>query len=77
MSKIRADLMQRASVTDSEIQVVSEERKEWSDASLGCPQPDMMYPQVITDGYQIILEAQGKTYDYRAGRNDFFMLCVK
>jgi len=35
---------------------------EWPDASLGCPQPGQMYAQVITPGFQILLEAGGKRY---------------
>jgi len=29
---------------------------EWPDGSLGCPQPDMMYVQVVTPGYQLTLQ---------------------
>ena len=36
---------------------------EWPDSSLGCPQPETMYMQVITPGYQITLTAaDGTTY---------------
>jgi hypothetical protein len=47
-----------------EIEVVSAEAVEWPDAALGCPQGDMMYAQVITPGYQIVLEADGEEYDF-------------
>lgn len=48
------------------ISVIQATAQEWPDASLGCPQPGMMYAQVITPGYQIMLEAAGRRYDYRA-----------
>ena len=51
---------------DHGISVIQATAQEWPDASLGCPQPGMMYAQVITPGYQIILEAAGRRYDYRA-----------
>ncbi len=35
------------------------------DASLGCPQPDMAYAQVLTRGFTITLVYAGTTYDYR------------
>jgi hypothetical protein len=37
---------------------------------LGCPEPGMVYTQVQVDGYRVVLEADGTTYDYRgtAGR---------
>ena len=62
----RQDLSGRLgmSVEDVEVQVV--EAVEWSDASLGCPQPGMMYAQVITPGYRILLRAGGKTYEYHS-----------
>jgi hypothetical protein len=47
-----------------EIEVVSAEAVEWPDAALGCPQGGMMYAQVITPGYQIVLEADGEEYDF-------------
>lgn len=41
---------------------------EWPDASLGCPQPDTMYTQVITPGYQITLtDSQGTVYAVHSG----------
>lgn len=39
--------------------LVSIEDREWPDGSLGCPQPGMVYPQVITPGYLVVLEAGG------------------
>jgi hypothetical protein len=35
------------------------------DASLGCPQPDTGYAQVLTRGYQFNIQYQGQNYDYR------------
>jgi hypothetical protein len=35
------------------------------DASLGCPQPDTSYAQVLTRGYQFNIQYQGQNYDYR------------
>jgi hypothetical protein len=61
----KADLAQRKGVGEDEIAVVSVEATKWPDASLGCPEEGMMYAQVITPGYQILLSAEGETYDYR------------
>ena len=58
------DLMQATSAASDEITVVSTEEVEWSDTSLGCPEPDGMYAQMITPGYLIVLESGGSTYDY-------------
>ena len=61
------DLMQATSAASDEITVVSTEEVEWSDTSLGCPEPDGMYAQMITPGYKIVLETGGETYDYHSG----------
>ena len=62
-----ADLVQTTSAAADEITVVNSEEVEWSDTSLGCPQPDGMYAQMITPGYLFILERDGKTYEYHSG----------
>ena len=61
------DLMQAAGVASDEITVLSAEEVEWSDSSLGCPDPDTMYAQVITPGYLIVLEYDGSTFNYHTG----------
>jgi len=50
-------------VSPQEVTVLSFEAVQWSDASLGCPQPGMMYAQVITPGYRLLLQAKGKEYE--------------
>lgn len=45
-------------------QLVSVEAVDWSDSSLGCPQAGMMYAQVITPGYKIVVAAGGKNYEF-------------
>lgn len=63
-----ADLARRLDVPESAITVRTVESVEWPDASLGCPQPGMMYAQVITPGYRIVLEAGGKRYEYHTSQ---------
>jgi hypothetical protein len=58
-----ADLAQRLGVAEEEIAVKSLEATEWPDASLGCPQPGVMYAQMITPGYRVILEVDGQVYE--------------
>lgn len=40
----------------------------FSDASLGCPEVDVNYAQVVTPGYQFLLTFRGQTYDFRFPR---------
>jgi len=68
IERAREDLAQRLGVSVEEIEVQAVEAVEWPDASLGCPQPGMMYAQVITPGYRILLQVGGKTYEYHSDR---------
>ncbi len=63
-----ADLSERVGTTLSLDDLASWqwEQKNFPDTSLGCPRPGLSYPQVITNGYQILLTYEGVTYDYRA-----------
>ncbi|MBS3754046.1 MAG: hypothetical protein KGY46_11775 [Anaerolineales bacterium] len=74
IEKVKADLASRLGISEDEISVVSAEAKNWSDASLGCPEEGMMYAQVLTPGYQIILLANGVEYDYRTDQG-YFKIC--
>lgn len=61
-------LAARLNVPESAITVVSWEPVDWPDTSLGCPEPGMMYAQVITPGYRVVLEVEGKTYEAHTDR---------
>lgn len=71
----KRDLASRASVKIEDVEVTSFEAVEWSDSSLGCPQPGQMYAQVITPGYRVILKAAGQTYEYHTDRGNRAVLC--
>mgnify|MGYP001815861242 CR=1 FL=1 len=52
---IAKDIVSRdRGVKPEDVVIVSVEAMEFSDSSLGCPQPDMSYLQVITSGYKVI-----------------------
>ena len=59
-----ADLAQRLGVAAEQITVETMERVTWPDTSLGNPQPGMMYPQVLTQGYRVFLQHNGVSYEY-------------
>ena len=45
------------------LKVVSTTAMTWSDVSLGCPQPDMGYAQVVTPGYLVLFrDSEGTEY---------------
>jgi hypothetical protein len=47
------------------VDLISTAFQEFPDGSLGCPQPGMAYAQVISPGYQILVEAAGRRFDVR------------
>lgn len=69
------DLAEHLEVPASDIALVSFERVTWNDGSLGCPEPGMAYTQALVDGSRTVLEADGVTYAYHAGRDDDPFLC--
>ena len=70
-----ADLSEQTGLSPSDIQLVSMDAVEWSDASLGCPQEGFMYAQVITPGFLIVLEGQGQQYEYHTDQAGNVVLC--
>jgi len=71
----KEDLANWLDVSGEDILVTSIEAVQWSDSSLGCPQPEMMYLQVITPGFRVILQAQGQTYEYHTDQGRNAVLC--
>jgi len=71
----KEDLARRLELSISEISVISVEAVDWSDTSLGCPQEGMMYAEVITPGFQVVLEAKGQSYEYHTDEDSSVVLC--
>jgi hypothetical protein len=71
----KEDLAQRLSLSVTEIKLIEIAEAEWSDSSLGCPQPGMDYLQVITPGYLILLESNGTQYEYHSNRDTYAVYC--
>ena len=69
------DLAERLGIPAEEIALISAEAVVWPDASLGCPQPDMLYRQVPVDGALIILQAGEREYAYHSGGSREPFLC--
>jgi hypothetical protein len=67
------DLAGRLGIEPDAVTVVEALAVTWPDGSLGCPQPGMMYTQVLVDGAFVLLEAGGKQYPYHGG--DPLFLC--
>ena len=64
--RARSDLARRLSIEENEIFEGLVEQVEFPDAALGAPVDGEMSAQVITPGWRIRLDGQGKSYEYRA-----------
>lgn len=64
-----------AQATVGDVNIVRAEAVTWRDGSLGCPEEGMTYIQVLVDGYWVVLEAGGQTYDWRIGEGGLPRLC--
>lgn len=70
-----AALANELGLRQDEISVASADEAEWSDSSLGCPEPGRAYLQVITPGYRIVLVARGQQYVYHTDRGTRAVRC--
>lgn len=59
-----ADLSGRLDIDAGAVEVVGLMPEEWPDASLGCPAEDMVYAQVVTPGYSVMLDHMGTVHTY-------------
>jgi hypothetical protein len=76
VEKAKMDLGERFDIDPDQISVAEARLVDWPDASLGCPQNDMLYAAVITPGYWILLEAQNKKYPYHTDQSGQIILCL-
>ena len=70
-----ADATGRSGLTAPRVKVASAEHVTWSDGSLGCPQPGMLYTQALVPGYRIRIQAGAETLDYHASARGALVLC--
>ncbi len=62
-------LTAKLDIEETGIKVVEAAYVTWRDSSIGCPQPDMQYMQVLTNGSRIVLKASARVFHYHSGGN--------
>ncbi len=58
------DLAQKLNVGVDQVRVLSSEQVEWPDGCLGVRMPGKMCTQMVTSGYRVVFEVNGKQYEY-------------
>ena len=69
ITKARQDLAKRLGVTEKDIKEGGVDDVEFPDTSLGAGTDDEMSGQMLTKGWRIRLQANNRSYEYRADRN--------
>ena len=72
--KAAEDLSRQLGVPVSEISFLKIEQVDWPDGCLGVHQPDQMCVQMITPGYQVILEVEGQQYEYHTNLDGSYVV---
>lgn len=65
----KATLAEQMKLAIGDLVVTGTEPKTWSDSSMGCGKPGTVALQVITQGYAVSLEAQGRKYRVHVSGN--------
>lgn len=69
-------LASQLQIAESDMTVVRVEPHTWPDSSMGCGKPGSLALQVITEGYVVMLAAQGKQYRVHVA-NGRALICDK
>jgi hypothetical protein len=76
VQSIRVDAAERLGIELENVQIAISQPIEWSDASLGCPQGQSAFSQVITPGFLIVVDVGGNRLSYHTDAGSRFVLCA-
>ena len=68
-------LAQNISIPPEQIHLIEAFEVEWADSSLGCPNPSLMYTQVVTPGYLIRLQTPDRVFEIHTDKRDSIIFC--
>lgn len=69
VDRARQDLAARIAVNENDIKEATVEEADFPDMALGAAAAGEMSGQMITPGWRIRLQANGKSYEYRANKH--------
>ncbi len=75
MQKLVTFVATEAGVSAQEVILERAEKSQFADGSLGCPQPNMGYNQVIVEGYWVVFHVGQEEFDMRATDRGGFSRC--
>jgi len=74
MKRAKEDLASR-DIDKEQIALAAVKAVNWPDTSLGCPEPGMVYAQVVTRGYRMLLSYDRKIYEYHSDQGNRVIYC--
>ncbi|HKU12816.1 MAG TPA: hypothetical protein VJQ52_00395 [Steroidobacteraceae bacterium] len=74
--RARAELAEHLKIAPDEITLTRSEPRTWSDSSMGCGKPGTVALTVITEGYAVVLAAQGREHNVHVS-GDQAIVCNK
>lgn len=77
LAAIVADAAERTGAAEEAVELVTAMQMTFSDGSLGCPEPGMVYTQALVDGYHVIVTVAEEELDYRVIADGGFRLCER
>lgn len=72
---VRADAAQAWGRADAASLAVDAEDVTWSDGSIGCPRPGMMYTQALVPGWRLVVRDEARERTYHASRRGSWLQC--
>jgi hypothetical protein len=59
-----------------QLHVEQVQERQWPDSSLGCPKPGLMYSQIVTPGFLIVISSStGRRLEYHTDTRAHVVLC--
>lgn len=77
LQSVVTDAAHRSGTDPHDVTVARVERRDWSDAGLGCPKPGDLHAQVLIPGWLIEVRSGGKLFEYHTDEARAFVLCVE
>jgi hypothetical protein len=71
----RRDAAQRLNTSPESLRVEDVESRQWPDRSLGCPRQGVLYAQVLTPGYLIVLSSGSRRLEYHTDDRGMAVFC--
>ena len=71
----RRDAAQRLNTTPESLQLDDVEARQWPDRALGCPRQGVLYAQVLTPGYLIVLSSGSRRLEYHTDDRGMAVFC--